>query len=105
MGYCRKPSSIASPTLATFALLAVLLAFGAPRARANDCQERIRHADHALHEAAAKHGWDSPQAADRRRELNEARAYCWEHGHRWWDEDEHRWRSEHDWDERDHDRH
>jgi hypothetical protein len=36
--------------------------------------------------------------------LREAREYCWEHSHRWWDEDGHRWRSGRDWDDHDHDR-
>jgi hypothetical protein len=60
-------------------------------------------ADHRLHEAAAKHGWDSPEAAKGRQELTLAREYCWEHGHRWWDEDAQRWHTDRDWDEHDHD--
>jgi hypothetical protein len=78
------------------------LAGAAPSLRADDCQERTVRADHELHEAAAKHGWDSPEAAKARERLNAARSWCWEHGHRWWDEDAKAWRSEH-WDEHDHD--
>lgn len=88
------------------ALGAALFFTGATPARADeDCQRRIAQVDHRLHEAAEHHGWDSPQAAKYRHELAEARARCWEHGHRWWDEDGHRWRTDRDWDDHDHDRH
>lgn len=70
----------------------------------DDCQKRIIHADHQLHKAIEKHGPASSQAEHWRHELAESRSYCWEHSHRWWDEDEHRWHSEHDWDDHDHDR-
>jgi hypothetical protein len=77
---------------------------GAPSAKADDyCQERIRHADHQLHEAIEHHGWESRQAAHARHELAEAREYCWEHSHRWWDEDRNRWHTDRDWDDHDHD--
>ena len=88
--------------------LAAALCFLGPvplRADDDDCQRRIARADHRLHEAAEHHGWDSPQAAKYRHQLREARAWCWEHRHRWWDEDGHRWRSDRDWDDHDHDRH
>jgi hypothetical protein len=93
-------SVVAAATLGGFLLFA-----GAPTVRANDdaCRNRIIKADHRLHEAAEKHGWDSPQAAERRRDLTAAREYCFSHGHRWWDEDGQRWRTERDWDEHDHD--
>jgi hypothetical protein len=81
----------------------VLLFAGATAVRADDCQKRTMHADHKLHEAVVHHGWQSPEADHWRHELAAARAFCWEHSHRWWDEDGHRWRSEHDWDEHDHD--
>ncbi len=80
-------------TLLVSAAFLGLLAFpGAPRASAENydsCQRRIAKADHKLHEAVEHHGWDS----------------CWNQGRRWWDEDGHRWRSERDWDDHDHDRH
>ena len=96
----------ARATVAVAALGGFLMLSGTPAARADEseCRARIVRADHRLHEAAEKHGWDSPQAAHRRIELKEAREYCWEHGHRWWDEDGQRWRTERDWDEHDHDR-
>jgi hypothetical protein len=91
------------------AALAGLLAFtGTPRALAaygDDCQRRIARADYKQHEAAERHGWDSRQADHWRHELREARQRCWRERHRWWDEDGHRWHTDRDWDDRDHDRH
>jgi len=69
----------------------------------DDCQKRTAKADHNLHEAIQKHGVNSSQAEHWRQELAAARSYCWEHDHRWWDEDGHRWHTDHDWDEHDHD--
>ncbi len=91
--------------LAGAALAGFLLFTGAPALRADDdCQKRISRADHRLHEAIEHHGRESKQADHARRDLREAREYCWEHSHRWWDEDGHRWRSGRDWDDHDHDR-
>src|SRR5579859_3650765 len=93
-------------TLVGATLAGFLLFAGAPRLRADedDCQRRTARADHRLHEAIEHHGRDSKQADHARHELHEAREYCWNHSKRWWDEDGHRWRSEHDYDDRDHDR-
>jgi len=92
-------------TLAGAALAGFLLFAGAPTLRADDdCQKRISRADHRLHEAIEHHGRESRQADDARHHLREAREYCWEHSHRWWDEDGRRWRSDRDWDDHDHDR-
>jgi hypothetical protein len=68
----------------------------------DDCQKRIAQVDHKLHEAIEHHGPESPEANHWRSELAEARHYCWEHDHRWWDEDQHRWHDKDDWDEHDH---
>src|ERR1700682_1887641 len=87
-------------------LLAVLLSASVPRLHAEDldrCQRRVAHAEHELHESIEKHGRNSKQANHERRELHSARERCWRERHRWWDEHEHRWRKERDWDERDHD--
>ncbi|HKM65814.1 MAG TPA: hypothetical protein VJX70_01505 [Candidatus Acidoferrum sp.] len=93
-------------TIMGLALGASFLLVAAPIVRADDdCQKRIIHLDHKLHEAAEHHGWDSPEAAKYRLQLADARAWCWEHSHRWWDEDEHRWHTERDWDDYDHDHH
>ena len=93
-------SSVLRGTIAASVLaISLLFAASTPLRADDDCQKRIAHADHKLHEAAAHHGWDSPEAAKYRAELNEARSYCWEHNHRWWSEDDHKWHTEHDWDE------
>ena len=85
-------------------VFATMLFFaGATIARADNCQKRTAKADHKLHEAIEHHGWQSPEADRWRHELADARAYCWEHNHRWWDEDGHRWYTERDWDDHDHD--
>ena len=108
MRHCDKPRGRRGslPLIAgTGVLLGGLTLFGlTPGARAEDCQERIVKADHKLHEAAERHGWESKQAAHARHELAEARHYCWEHGHRWWDVEGSRWHKDRDWDDHDHDR-
>lgn len=87
--------------------VAIAIFAAAPAARADEegCQRRLAHADHRLHEAIEHHGWESRQAAHWRHELHEAREWCWEHSHRWWDEDGRRWHTDRDWDDRDHDHH
>src|SRR2546429_5832931 len=96
---------IASPDNLSSYLWDTTLAFpGAPRASAENydsCQRRIAKADHKLHEAVEHHGWDSRQADRARHQLHEAREHCWNQGHRWWDQDGHRWRAERDWDDHD----
>ncbi len=93
-----------SSLVAAFALAGFLLLAGTPRAMADehDCQRRIVRADHRLHEAAEHHGWNSPQVDRARAQLHDARVFCWDHYHRWWDEDAHRWHTERDWDDHDH---
>jgi hypothetical protein len=83
------------------ALAAVLLFSGTSGLRADEseCQHRVAKADHRLHEAVEHHGWDSREAEHARHELREAREYCWSSHHRWWDEDEHRWHTDRDWDD------
>jgi hypothetical protein len=95
----------AKVTLAGAALSGFLLFTGAPSLRADDdCQKRISRADHRLHEAIEHHGRESRQADDARRQLHEAREDCYTRNRRWWDEDGHRWHSDRDWDDRDHDK-
>jgi hypothetical protein len=90
--------------LAPIALAGALLFATASVVRADDdCQKRTEKADHNLHEAIRKHGPQSPEAEHWRQELAAARSYCWGHDHRWWDEDGHRWHTEQDWNEHDHD--
>jgi hypothetical protein len=91
--------------LAAVTLAGALMLIGAPAVRADEkaCQKRIAKADHRLHEAVERHGWQSRQAVNARQQLHEAREYCWSHAHRWWDEDGHRWHTDRDWDDHDHD--
>lgn len=97
---------IARFLLAPMVLTGAILFLASPIVRADDgCEKRTAKADHKLHEAIEHHGWQSPQAEHWRHELAEARAYCWNHSHRWWDEDGHRWRTDRDWDDHDHDHH
>ena len=88
-------------TLAGAALAGFLLFAGAPQVRADEeeCHHRLAKADHRLHEAVERHGWDSKQAEHERHELREAREYCYKTYHRWWDEDDRRWHSDRDWDD------
>lgn len=94
--------------LTSMAIAAAMVLFtGVPRAHAEseeECQHRIAHADHELHEAIERFGPESRQAEHERHELHEARERCWREHRRWWDEDAHRWHDQHDWDDRDHDR-
>ncbi|MGB7437006.1 MAG: hypothetical protein WBR26_08315 [Candidatus Acidiferrum sp.] len=69
----------------------------------DDCQKRTIKADHNLHQAIAKHGPQSPEAEHARQQLSDARHYCWQHDHRWWDEDAHQWHDQQDWNDHDHD--
>ena len=99
-----------SPTIASLlsgaVLTATLLFTAVPQLHAEDyerCQRRIAHADHELHEAVERHGRHSEQAEHKRHELHEARERCWREYHRWWDEDDHRWHTDRDWNEHDHD--
>ncbi len=93
--------------LAAAVLTGALILTNAPGVRADEgaCQRRIAKADHRLHEAAERHGWESRQAEQARHELRSAREYCWTHAHKWWDEDGRRWHTDRDWDDHDHDRH
>jgi hypothetical protein len=76
----------------------------APLVKAGDeCQERLAKIDHNLHEAIEHHGAHSSQADHWRHELHEQREKCYSANHRWWDEDNHRWHTDRDWDEHDHD--
>lgn len=108
MNIAKKFSNITTSLLPAAALTAALLFTSVPRLHADEhyerCQRRIAHADHELHEAIEHHGRHSPQADHKRHELQEAREHCWNEYHRWWDEDAHRWHTERDWDEHDHDR-
>jgi hypothetical protein len=90
---------------ATIAGALLLLATAPVKAETSEqCQRRVVHAEHELHEAIERHGARSRKAEHERQELRAARERCWREHHRWWDEHDRRWRTEHDWDDRDHDR-
>jgi len=92
--------------LSFVALAAFLLCAAVPRLQTEDqdrCQRRVAHAEHELHEAIDKHGRRSKQANHEHRELNDARERCWRERHQWWDEHDHRWHTDRDWNEHDHD--
>lgn len=100
----RHALSSARTALMCLGISAAFLFAYAPAIHADDdCQKRIVKADKNLHEAIAKHGYESSQAEHWRHELADARSWCWDHYHRWWDEDGHRWHDQRDWDDHDHD--
>ena len=99
------PFSTAAASILSGAILSAILLF-TPMLHAEDvdrCQRRVAHAEHELHQAIERHGRNSRQANHERRELHEVRERCWREHHRWWDEHEHRWHAERDWNEHDHD--
>ena len=107
MNLAKKFSGTAASLFSAAALTAALLFTAVPPLQAENyehCQRRIVHADHELHLAIERHGRHSPQADRKRVELHAARERCWSENHRWWDADAHRWHTERDWDEHDHDR-
>src|SRR3979411_2813680 len=102
----RQPMDAVRKTVSIAILLAVVLCVAMPRLHAEDldrCQRRVAHAEHELHDAIEKHGRNSKRANHERRELHNVRERCWHERHRWWDEHEHRWHTERDWNEHDHD--
>jgi len=68
----------------------------------DDCSRRSAHAEHKLHQAIVHHGFYSRQADHWRRELREIRERCRRDRRQWWDEHEHRWRSDRDQNDHDH---
>jgi hypothetical protein len=99
--------SVVKPAIAIAFLAGMLFFTAVPRARAEseaDCQRRVARADQLLHIAVQKNGPQSEDAQRRRQELHEARERCWNEHHKWWDEDQHRWHDQQDWDDHDHDR-
>jgi len=99
-------NTVRKSLLAIAALAGFLLCVAVPRLQAEDqdrCQRRVAQAEHELHEAIDRHGRHSKQANHERHELHNARERCWRERHQWWDEHEHRWHKDRDWNERDHD--
>jgi hypothetical protein len=94
-------ASLVAAVLAGFFSLTIAV----PLVHADDCQKHIAKIDHNLHEAIEHHGAHSSQADHWRHELHEQRERCYSTNHRWWDEDDHRWRTDRDWDDHDRDKH
>lgn len=91
----KRPRSWYSKfTMAAAGLTGFAMLLGAPQLRADDCQKRTEKASHHLHEAIEHHGADSAQADRARDQLRDAREYCWNHGHRWWDPDGRQWHND-----------
>lgn len=67
--------------LATVALGGFVLFAGVPSAKADNCQRRIRHAEHELGEAIEDHGYYSRQADHWRHERHEAYEACEDRGY------------------------
>ena len=88
--------------LSVFALVVVV-----PRAYADDrakCQQRIEKTEAKLDHEVRRHGWSSPQANNRRRELNAERENCWNQYHAWWGYQDRQWHNERDWERYDRER-
>jgi hypothetical protein len=86
---------------------ALFLFVAEPGLRADDrdkCQHAIEKAEVRLDRAVQKGGEHSREAEDRRRDLNAERERCWNANHQWWNGKEHRWETEHNW-EQDNDHH
>ena len=81
---------------------ALLLFAAAPLLHA-DAKDRCRHAiekaEARLDRAIQNHGEHSRAAEDRRRDLNAERERCWNAYHQWWNGREHRWETEHNWED------
>jgi hypothetical protein len=106
MDRAHEFSSVTVLLLSGTVLAVALLFTAAPRLHAESydrCQRRIAHAEHEVHLAVERHGRNSRKADHERLELHEARERCWRERHQWWDEREHRWHAERDWDDHDRD--
>ena len=81
----------------------------ATRAVADDdhaeCQRHIEHAESRLDRAVEKHGPNSHEADERRRDLAAERERCWNRYHGWWSPRDQRWHTDRDWDDHDRDDH
>ena len=88
--------------VAGLVIAAFLFFVSAPRVHADDrskCQHAIEKAEAKLDSAIQHNGERSPQAEERRRDLNAERERCWGQYHQWWNGKEHRWETEHNWED------
>ena len=88
----------------TAAIVAGALSFfvAAPRVQADDrskCQHAVEKAEMRLDKAVHDRGEHSREAEERRRELNAERERCWNQYHQWWNGKDHRWETEHNWED------
>ncbi len=94
---------LANLAISAVAAIALLGFVATPSARADErsrCQHAIEKAEARLDRAVHQHGERSHQADDRRRDLNAERERCWNEHHQWWNAREHRWETEHNWENR-----
>src|SRR3954471_1831978 len=98
-------SPVRRAVLATALLGGFLMFTAVPLVHADehDCRRRVARADHRVDVAVQRHGFRSRQAEVARRQLRAERERCWSTMHRWWDEREHRWHTERDWEDRERD--
>jgi hypothetical protein len=81
---------------------ALLLFAAAPLVQADNrekCQHAIEKAEARLDRAIHDKGEHSRLADDRRRDLNAERERCWNENHQWWNGRDHRWETEHNWED------
>ncbi|MGA9528787.1 MAG: hypothetical protein WBS24_11785 [Terriglobales bacterium] len=90
-----RKALVTATAAALFLFLPALHAHADDRAR---CQHAIEKAEARLDKAIHDHGERSHEADDRRRDLNAERERCWNENHQWWNGKEHRWETEHNWD-------
>ena len=84
---------------------ALLLFVAAPLVHADEkekCQHAIEKAEARLDRAIHDKGEHSREAEERRRDLNAERERCWGAYHQWWNGKDHRWETEHNWDQDEH---
>jgi len=89
-------------TLATIVAATLLFLVPMPRLQADDrakCQHAVERAEARLDKAIHDHGEHSRAADERRRDLNAERERCWNEHHQWWNGREHRWETEHNWED------
>ena len=100
-GKLKLGKAVSAAVMATAFSLSVSIA--APQARAfddrADCQHAVEKAEGRLDQAVQRKGPDSREANDRRRDLNAEREKCWGKFHQWWNGKDHRWETEHNWDQ------
>jgi len=102
MNILQEYARVGKTLLASAMLGTLLLVAAAPPAHADDrahCQQRIEKAEARLDEAVRKHGENSHEAEERRRDLNAERERCWRENHAWYDAHAHQWHADRDWDQ------